>query len=137
MSRPPRPVLDNPCTNEIRDSDVLSLHCPLTPDTQGLVNEWRLALRKPAAYLLNTGRGPLGVESALARALNEGRLAGAGLDVLSTEPPSADNPLLRAKNCLITPHLGWASGAARRRLMAIVVDNIRAFLAGQPQNVVD
>jgi glycerate dehydrogenase len=120
-----------------RNSDVVSLHCPLTPDTQGLVNEQRLALMKPTAYLLNTGRGPLVEEAALARALNEGRVAGAGLDVLSTEPPPADNPLLSARNCLITPHLGWASVAARRRLMGIVVENVRAFLAGRPQNVVN
>ena len=92
---------------------------------------------KPTAYLINTGRGPLIDEAALARALDADRLAGAGLDVLSTEPPPADNPLLRAKNCCITPHIAWATAAARRRLLDTVVSNVRAFLAGEPQNVVN
>jgi glycerate dehydrogenase len=91
---------------------------------------------KPTAFLLNTGRGPLVDEAALAAALNAGRLAGAGLDVLSAEPPPAGNPLLQAANCCITPHIAWATRAARERLLAIAVDNLRAFLAGQPQNVV-
>lgn len=120
-----------------RQSDVVSLHCPLTPETKHLVNAERLAWLKPTAFLLNTGRGPLVDEPALADALNQGRLAGAGLDVLSVEPPPADNPLLAAKNCLITPHLGWATGAARARLMRVAVENVRAFLAGTPQNVVN
>lgn len=117
-------------------SDVVSLHCPLTPETQGLVNADRLARMKPTAFLLNTSRGPLIDEAALARALNEGRLAGAAVDVLSTEPPSADNPLLTAQNCLITPHIAWATQAARRRLLDTATDNLRAFLAGRPVNVV-
>ena len=117
-------------------SDVVSLHCPLTAANQGFINAERLALMKPTAYLLNTARGPLIDEQALADALNEGRLAGAGLDVLSQEPPSPDNPLLKAKNCLITPHIAWATYAARQRLMKTVVANVRAFLAGQPANVV-
>ena len=117
-------------------SDVVSLHCPLTAANQGFINAERLALMKPTAYLLNTARGPLIDEQALADALNEGRLAGAGLDVLSQEPPLPDNPLLKAKNCLITPHLAWATYAARQRLMKTVVANVRAFLAGQPANVV-
>lgn len=120
-----------------RASDVLSLHCPLTPETKHLVNRERLALMKPSAFLLNTSRGPLVDEAALAEALNTGRIAGAAVDVLSVEPPSADNPLLGAKNCLITPHIAWATKAARARLMQTTVDNVRAFLAGQPQNVVN
>jgi glycerate dehydrogenase len=120
-----------------QQSDILSLHCPLTSATHHLVNAPRLALMKPDAFLVNTGRGLLVDEAALAAALNAGRLAGAGLDVLSSEPPSPDNPLLRARNCLITPHLGWATGAARRRLMRIAVDNVRAFVVGRPRNVVN
>jgi glycerate dehydrogenase len=119
-----------------RQSDVVSLHCPLTPETKHLVNAERLAWMKPSAFLLNTGRGPLIDESALAKALNEGRIAGAGLDVLAIEPPTADNPLLSAKNCLITPHIAWATRAARSRLMEAVVENVRAFLTGSPRNVV-
>ncbi len=120
-----------------RRSDVVSLHCPLTPDTHHLVNAERLSWMKPTAFLLNTGRGPLVDEPALAAALNSGRIAGAGLDVLSVEPPPADNPLLRTKNCLITPHIAWATAAARERLMTVAVENVRAFLAGRPQNVVN
>jgi len=120
-----------------RDSDVVSLHCPLTPATQGLIDTERLATMKPSAYLINTGRGPLIDERALADALNSGRLAGAGLDVLSTEPPPADHPLLTAKNCCITPHIAWATRAARRRLLDVAVANVRDFLAGTPQNVVN
>jgi glycerate dehydrogenase len=119
-----------------RQSDVISLHCPLTPETRGLVNAERLALMEPTAFLLNTSRGPLVDEQALADALNSGRIAGAGLDVLAAEPPPADNPLLQAKNCFITPHLAWATRAARKRLLKIAVANVRAFLDGQPQNVV-
>ena len=120
-----------------RQSDVLSLHCPLTPQTRHLVNAERLRLMKPTAFLLNTRRGPLVDESALADALNAGSLAGAGLDVLSAEPPPATNPLLQAKNCLITPHYAWATKAARARLLRLAVENVRAFLAGQPTNVVN
>ena len=96
----------------------------------------RLALMKPTAFLLNTSRGPLVDEPALAEALNSGRIAGAALDVLSKEPPPADNPLLTARNCIITPHLAWATRAARSRLMKVAVENVRAFLQGKPQNVV-
>ncbi len=117
-----------------KGSDVISLHCPLTEETAGLVNASRLSLMKPTAYLINTGRGQLVDEVALAAALNEGRLAGAGLDVLSSEPPPADNPLLSARNCFITPHIAWATRAARERLLAIVTENLASFLAGQPQN---
>jgi len=116
--------------------DVVSLHCPLTPRTRGLVSAERLATMKPTAFLINTARGPLVDERALADALNAGRLAGAGLDVLSSEPPAADNPLLSARNCCITPHVAWATRSARRRLMAEAVENVRAFLAGWKRNVV-
>ena len=118
-------------------ADMVSLHCPLTPDTSHLVNAARLERMKPAALLINTSRGPLVDEAALANALNAGRLAGAALDVLATEPPQPTNPLLTAKNCLITPHLSWATRASRERLMSIACANIRAFLAGQPQNLVN
>jgi glycerate dehydrogenase len=117
-------------------SDVVSLHCPLTPETRGLVDAARLASMKPTAFLINTARGPLVDEAALAAALDAGRLAGAGLDVLSQEPPASGNPLLTARNCLLTPHLAWASHAARSRLMDATVANVRAFLAGNPVNVV-
>jgi glycerate dehydrogenase len=120
-----------------RESDVVSLHCPLTPQTAGLVNAPRLSLMKPTALLVNTSRGPLVDEPALADALNSGGIAGAAMDVLAHEPPPADNPLLTAKNCLITPHLAWATRAARSRLMQIAVENVRSFLQGKPQNVVN
>lgn len=120
-----------------RTSDVLSLHCPLTPQTRALVNAERLSLMKPSALLLNTSRGPLIDEAALAEALNSGKIAGAGLDVLSIEPPPATNPLLTARNCVITPHNAWAARAARERLLKIAAANIRAFLAGNPVNVVN
>jgi glycerate dehydrogenase len=120
-----------------RESDVVSLHCPLTPETRQLVNAQRLAWMKPTAFLLNTSRGLLIDEAALADALNAGRLAGAAVDVLSGEPPTAENPLLAATNCLITPHQAWATRGARGRLMDVAVDNVRAFLAGQVQNVVN
>jgi glycerate dehydrogenase len=119
-----------------RESDVISLHCPLTPETKHLVNAKRLEWMKPSAFLLNTSRGPLVDEAALAQALNEGRIAGAGLDVLAVEPPAADNPLFKAKNCFITPHIAWATRAARSRLMDASVENVRAFLAGKPRNIV-
>lgn len=117
-------------------SDVVSLHCPLTPATEQLVNAHRLAQMKPTAYLINTARGGLVQEADLAAALNAGRIAGAGLDVLAVEPPPADHPLLSANHCVITPHIAWATQAARRRLLAISAANIAAFLAGTPQHVV-
>jgi glycerate dehydrogenase len=120
-----------------RQSDVLSLHCPLTPQTKHLVNTRTLALLKPTAFLLNTSRGPLIDEQALAEALNSGQVAGAAVDVLSVEPPPTDNPLLGAKNCIVTPHIAWATRAARARLMQIAIANIRAFLNGRPENVVN
>jgi glycerate dehydrogenase len=121
----------------LRASDVISLHCPLTPDTKGLIGRRTLDWLKPSAFLINTGRGPLIDETALAEALHAGRIAGAGLDVLSVEPPPAGHPLLTAPRCIITPHLAWATTAARRRLMQVTVENVRAFAAGQPQNVVN
>lgn len=121
----------------LRAADVVSLHCPLTPETKHLINATTLGWMKPTAFLLNTSRGPLIDEPALAEALNTGRIAGAGLDVLSTEPPPAGHPLFSARNCLITPHLAWATSAARARLLKTAVENVRAFLAGRPQNVVN
>jgi len=118
-------------------ADVVSLHCPQTPETAGLVNADRLSLMKPTAFLLNTSRGGLVVERDLADALNEGRLAGAAVDVVAVEPIRADNPLLTAKNIIITPHMAWAGLAARKRLMAITAENIRAFQREKPVNVVN
>lgn len=115
-------------------SDVVSLHCPLTDSTRHLVNAGRLAQMKPSAILINTGRGPLVDEKALAEALDSGRIHAAGLDVLSSEPPAADNPLLTARNCFITPHLGWATKEARERLLSIAADNLRGFIAGDIRN---
>ena len=120
----------------LSSSDVISLHCPLIPQTQAIINRETLTLCKPGAFLINTSRGPLIDEQALADALDSGRLAGAALDVLSTEPPNPDNPLLRARNCIVTPHIAWASAAARVRLMSIAAGNLRAFLAGDPCNAV-
>ncbi len=117
-------------------ADVVSLHCPLTDETRGIVGASVLARMKPTALLINTARGALVDENALADALNSGRLAGAGLDVMAEEPPRPDHPLLTAKNCLITPHIAWASREARLRLIDAVAGNLRAFLAGQPVNVV-
>ncbi len=134
--QPPAGVQFTDLETVFRQGDAVSLHCPLTPETRHLINAERIDWMKPGAFLINTGRGPLVDEAALAAALNSGRLAGAGLDVLSTEPPPADNPLLTAKNCIITPHIGWATRAARTRLMKTVADNLQAFLAGRPQNVV-
>ena len=119
-----------------RESDVISLHCPLTPETEKLVDASRLAVMKPTAYLINTARGGVVHEHDLAEALNSEQIAGAGLDVLSVEPPPVTNPLLTAKNCLITPHIAWASRAARQRLIEATSENIQSFLNEIPQNVV-
>lgn len=118
-------------------SDAITLHCPLTDATRHLVCDRTLALMKPDAFLINTGRGPLVDEAALARALNDDRIAGAGLDVLSVEPPKDGSPLFSARNCLITPHIGWASREARVRLIQLVASNLQAFLNGSPVNVVN
>jgi len=120
-----------------RRADVVSLHCPLTPQTGNIVNEQNLALMKEAAFLINTSRGPLIDERALAKALNNGIIAGAGLDVLAVEPPDDRNPLLKAANCYVTPHIAWATRAARERLLNVAVENVAAFLAGEPHNGVN
>lgn len=125
-----------PIDELLRVSDVVSLHCPLTPETNGLMNTARLKLMKPTAFLLNTSRGPLIVNQDLADALNAGVIAGAGLDVLTVEPPREGNPLIGAKNCIVTPHMAWATREARARLMDIAVENLKAFRAGAPVNIV-
>lgn len=119
------------------EADVISLHCPLTPQTEGVINQENIAKMKESVIIVNTSRGKLIVEDDLADALNKGRIAGACLDVLSSEPPSSSNPLLQAKNCLITPHISWATREARERLMNIAIDNLRAFIQGQPINYVN
>lgn len=121
----------------LAQSDVVSLHCPLTSETKGLINRETIGFMKPGAYLINTSRGPVLDEEAVADALNSGRIAGAGVDVLSTEPPQSRNPLLSAKNCVITPHIAWATGEARARLVRTAAANVEAFLAGSPVNVVN
>jgi glycerate dehydrogenase len=119
----------------LAQSDVISIHCPLFPETRGLINKATLALMKPSAFLLNTSRGPIIVEQDLADALNAGRLAGAGLDVLSEEPPPPGNPLFKASNCIITPHISWATKEARTRLMSAALANFAAWHSGRPINV--
>ncbi len=119
------------------ESDVVTLHCNLTPENSGMVNKALLERMKPTAYLINTSRGPLVNDADLAEALRQGKLAGAALDVITTEPISPDNPLLKAPNITITPHIAWAALAARRRLMRVTAENVAAFLAGKPINVVN
>jgi glycerate dehydrogenase len=121
----------------LKESDVVSVHCPLFPETQGIINKGSLRLMKRTAFFLNTSRGPLMVDQDLADALNEGIIAGAGIDVLSVEPPSANNPLFKAKNCLITPHIAWATKEARSRLMGIAENNLSSFLNQKPINIVN
>lgn len=124
--------------NEVLEqADVVSIHCPLLPETKGLINAGSLKRMKRSAFLLNTSRGPVIVEQDLADALNKGIIAGAAIDVLSIEPPAKDNPLFKAKNCLITPHIAWATKEARVRLMDIAVNNLTAFINGKPVNVVN
>jgi len=120
----------------LSESDVVSLHCPLVPDTKELINAARLAQMKPSAFLINTARGALIHEPDLAAALNTERIAGAGLDVLSVEPPLASNPLLSARNCVLTPHIAWATRNARLRLLEVTAANIRSYLLNRPQNVI-
>jgi len=123
-------------TELLKESDVVSIHCPLLPETKGLINTESLGLMKRSAFLINTSRGPIIVDEDLAGALRDGVIAGAALDVLSVEPPP-DNPLFGAKNCLITPHIAWATREARARLMDMAVGNLSAFIAGQPVHVVN
>lgn len=130
----PQGITPCPMDELFRTADVVSLHCPLTEATRELVNARRLQTMKPTAILINTGRGPLVNEQELADALNRGTIMAAGLDVLSQEPPQADNPLLTARNCFITPHIAWATVEARTRLMQVAVDNLRHYLAGTPVN---
>lgn len=120
-----------------KSSDVVSIHCPLFPETQGLINKNTIKLMKKSAFLLNTSRGPIINEEDLADALNQGLIAGAGLDVLSVEPPNPNNPMLKAKNCLITPHIAWATKEARTRLIGIVEQNLSSYLSGNPVNIVN
>ena len=118
-------------------SDFIFLHCPLFPSTQGIINKDTIARMKDGVVIINNSRGPLVVEQDLADALNSGKVYAAGLDVVSTEPIKADNPLLKAKNCIITPHISWAAKEARQRIMDVTVGNIKSFLDGDPQNVVN
>jgi len=121
----------------LEQADVVSIHCPLLPETKGLINAESLKRMKRSAFLLNTSRGPVVVEQDLADALNNEIIAGAAIDVLSSEPPLKDNPLFKAKNCLITPHIAWATKEARVRLMDVAVNNVAAFINGKPVNVVN
>jgi glycerate dehydrogenase len=138
---PPKKMPEGCRTVQLDDifslADVISLHCPLTPQTKKMVNKQNLALMKRTAFLINTSRGQLIDEQALADALNNSQIAGAGLDVLTVEPPDERNPLLNARNCRVTPHIAWATRAARERLLNVAVDNVAAFLAGRPRNVVN
>ncbi|MBR2928939.1 MAG: D-2-hydroxyacid dehydrogenase [Oscillospiraceae bacterium] len=121
----------------LRESDVISLHCPLFPETEGIINRETIAKTKDGAILINNSRGQLIVEQDLADALNSGKLAAAGLDVVSVEPIRADNPLLGAKNCIITPHISWAAKEARERIMRMAEENLQAYLDGSPIHVVN
>ena len=134
---PDAPVSFLPLSELLPQCDFVTIHCPMTPETDRMVNESFLSQMKPGAFLVNTSRGGELDEAAVAAALKSGRLAGAGVDVLSTEPPSPDNPLLHAENCFITPHIAWAAYETRVRLMEILKDNIASFMAGTPKNVVN
>lgn len=128
----PEGITPTPLADVLASADVVSLHCPLTPSTRHLINAASIAKMKPSAILINTGRGPLVDEQAVADALNGGRLAAFGADVLSQEPPRGDNPLLSARNCFLTPHIAWATLEARTRLMSTATENVRQFIAGEP-----
>ncbi len=128
----PEGITPAPLDDMLASADVVSLHCPLTPSTRHLINAASIAKMKPSAILINTGRGPLVDEQAVADALNDGRLAAFGADVLSQEPPRGDNPMLSARNCFLTPHIAWATLEARTRLMSTATENVRQFIAGEP-----
>lgn len=128
----PEGITPAPLDDVLASADVASLHCPLTPSTRHIINAASIAKMKPSAILINTGRGPLVDEQAVADALNGGRLAAFGADVLSQEPPRGDNPLLSARNCFLTPHIAWATLEARTRLMSTATENVRQFIAGEP-----
>ena len=128
----PEGITPAPLDDVLASADVVSLHCPLTPSTRHLINAASIAKMKQSAILINTGRGPLVDEQAVADALNGGRLAAFGADVLSQEPPRGDNPLLSARNCFVTPHIAWATLEARTRLMSTATENVRQFIAGEP-----
>ena len=128
----PEGITPAPLDDVLASADVVSLHCPLTPSTRHLINAASIAKMKPSAILINTGRGPLVDEQAVADALNGGWLAAFGADVLSQEPPRGDNPLLSARNCFLTPHIAWATIEARTRLMSTATENVRQFIAGEP-----
>ena len=128
----PEGITPAPLDDVLASADVVSLHCPLTPSTRHLINAASIAKMKPSAILINTGRGPLVDEQAVADALNGGRLAAFGADVLTQEPPRGDNPLLSARNCFLTPHIAWATLEARTRLMSTATENVRQFIAGEP-----
>lgn len=128
----PEGITPAPLDDVLASADVVSLHCPLSPSTRHLINAASIAKMKPSAILINTGRGPLVDEQAVADALNGGRLAAFGADVLSQEPPRGDNPLLSARNCFLTPHIAWATLEARTRLMSTATENVRQFIAGEP-----
>lgn len=130
----PEKIVSKPLDEIFKESDIVTLHVPLSRDTQYMVNAERLQLMKPTAIIINTGRGPLVNEQDLADALNNKVIYAAGIDVLSTEPPKADNPLLTARNCFITPHISWATKAARERLMKIMIDNLKGYLKGEVVN---
>lgn len=128
----PEGITPAPLDDVLATADIVSLHCPLTSSTRHLINAASIAKMKPSAILINTGRGPLVDEQAVADALNGGRLAAFGADVLSQEPPRGDNPLLSARNCFLTPHIAWATLEARTRLMSTATENVRQFIAGEP-----
>lgn len=132
----PSEIIQKSLSEVFMESDFVSLNCPLTAENKEFVNRALLDKMKPAAVLINTGRGGLINEQDLADALNSGRIAAACLDVLSTEPPAVDNPLITAKNCFITPHIAWATFEARQRLLNITVDNLNSYIAGMPKNVI-
>lgn len=128
----PEGITPAPLDDVLATADIVSLHCPLTSSTRHLINAEAIGKMKPSAILINTGRGPLVDEQAVADALNGGRLAAFGADVLSQEPPRGDNPLLSARNCFLTPHIAWATLEARTRLMSTATENVRQFIAGEP-----